>query len=143
MTNYAPNILISLLISVTTKDTTGCYTYFMNTNSQEDIKRFTGWRHFHFNWVYIYVCIYIIISDAITLSIIPQNNYFKCGIRHLQTIKCSCLTETNHAIVNTLQDNIFATWYGTKREHIFTLDIFIDYFQVLKLIVGPGAENPK
>lgn len=24
-----------------------------------------------------------------------------------------------------------------------TLDIFIDYFQVLKLIVGPGAENPK
>lgn len=91
----------------------------------------------------VFTYISLIISETITFSRIPKNNYSKCGIRHLQTIKCSCLTETNHAIVNTTQDNIFATWYGTKREHIFILDIFIDYFQVLKLIVGPGAENPK
>lgn len=37
----------------------------------------------------------------------------------------------------------FATGYGKNREQTSTLDIFIDYFQVLKLIVGPGAENPK
>lgn len=42
MTNYASNILISFPTSVTTKDTTGCDSYFMNTNSQEDTKQFTG-----------------------------------------------------------------------------------------------------